>query len=62
MSGAFQLNFVGFPSNVDENELRGVDAADARSTLLVGSAVYGTHVNEPRRIALLAEESDHITD
>lgn len=60
-SGAFQLNFEGFPNTVEENELRGVDAAEAKSTLLVGSAEYGAHARDPRRKTRFADGIDHIS-
>ena len=44
----------------EENELRGVDAAEASSTLLVGSAEYGTHARDPRRKTRFADGIDHI--
>lgn len=59
-SGAFQLNFEWFPNTVDEKELRGVDAADSKSILSVGSAEYGTQPSDPRRNTRFADGIDHI--
>lgn len=59
-SGAFQLNLEGLPSAAPENELRGVDAAESKSMLLVGNAEYGTHARDPRRNTRFADGIDHI--